>query len=448
MRSGQPERAVALCLGFPDQVRAPGLGAAAGAGDPDEVAATWHLDQNGAAGEGLPGGSQGQAGQPRHHGALVLGEFLVVGGRLDPRRGGAQRLAIGAKRARPAGRDQLRQLGGAGEAADQGGRARAVGAQGEDLPRVGIRGMGLGVQVVAVVPEHHQAEVPHRREHRGPGARDDQGLAAQGREPATVSLRGAELGGERDVAGRPGGRARGRHQRGQGLVDAGQVARVGDHDDGATAGARGGDGGPSDLLRPGRSGKRGPGRAGRAARGERVQERRSSRVPGPGARIRARERSRCLLLLGGAFRLRPFRGGVALRYGQPEHVREGARVAVGDGAGQAGDLLGQHLLGGYHSLQVAEAALVLAVGGPLDEEAVGQLAREPDPDPDARPRLVREPFRHEVVKRAVEVRKRQVHRDPGDGMVGRGPQGPRVLRLPGPAGWLVGFFVFYGSFGD
>ncbi len=130
---------------------------------------------------------------------------------------------------------------------------------------------------------------------------------------------------------------------------------------------------------------------------------------GPGSGRGSRAGAACA---GRPSRLRPFRGGVALRYGEPEHVREGARVAVGDGAGQAGDFLGEHLLGGYHPLQVAEAALVLAVGGPLDEEAVGQLAREPDPDPDARPRLVGEPLGDEVVKRAVEVRERQVHRDP------------------------------------
>ena len=318
--------------------------------------------------------------------------------------------------------------------------------------------MGLGVQVVAVVPEHHQAEVTHRREHRGPGARHDHGLAAQGGEPAAVALRGAEVGGERDVGGRGGCRVRwvrGRDQRCQRLVDAGQVTRVGHHDDRATAGARGGDGGPGDLFRPGRAGKRRPGRASRAARGERAEERRSRRVPGPGAGIRARRpgpRVRCRPrrggFRGGGFRGGRFRGGVALRYRQPEHVSEGARVPVGDGAGQAGDFPGEHLLGGHYPLQVTQGALMLAVGGPLDEEAVGQLACEPDPDPDAWSCLVSEPLRDEVVKRAVEVRQRQVYRDPRDGLVGRGPQGPGVLGFLGPAGWFGVFFGFCGSLGD
>ena len=138
------------------------------------------------------------------------------------------------------------------------------------------------------------------------------------------------------------------------------------------------------------SGQAGPGSAVQAARAGRpaasaLEERRPRRVPGPGAGSRARRpgRVRPRRPLGGLRRGR-LGGGVALRYREPQHVREGARVAVGDGAGQAGDLPGEHLLGGYHPLQVAEAALVLAVGGPLDEEAVGQLAREPHPDPDAR----------------------------------------------------------------
>ena len=240
-----------------------------------------------------------------------------------------------------------------------------MGPQGEDLTGVGIRGVGIGVQVVAVVPEHYQAEVQHRREHRGPSARDDQGLPAQGSQPATVSLGGAEVGGERDVAGPVGRRGRRGDQAGQGLVDPGQVARVGYHDDRAAAGTRGGYGGPGDFLRPGGAGKRGPCRAGLAAGGQRAQERRSRRVPAPGARIGAREPG-----MRGALLALPFCAGVPLRYGEPEHVREGAGVAVGDGAGQAGDLPGEHLLSGHHPLQVAEAALVLAVGRPLDEEAV------------------------------------------------------------------------------
>src|SRR6185312_16604056 len=128
---------------------------------------------------------------------------------------------------------------------------------------------------------------------------------------------GAELGGERDVtvgqvrlAGREGRVGRGQQRR-EGLVDAGQVTRVGNHDDRAAPGARGGDGGAGDLFRPGGAGKRRPGGAGRAARGERAEERRSRRVPGPGAGIRARGPAprQAGRLAPGGFRGRRFGGG-------------------------------------------------------------------------------------------------------------------------------------------
>ncbi len=78
-----------------------------------------------------------------------------------------------------------------------------------------------------------------------------------------------------------------------------------------------------------------------------------------------------------------------LRHREPQHVSEGARVAVGDGAGQAEDLLREHLLVGDHLVQVAQAALVVAPLGALDEEAVASLPGEPDPHPDAWPGPVR-----------------------------------------------------------
>ena len=110
-----------------------------------------------------------------------------------------------------------------------------------------------------------------------------------------------------------------------------------------------------------------------------------------------------------------------------------------------------------HHLDLAVAnveksvAFYLALLGPLDEEAIGQLAGEPDAYPDAWPGPVCEPFRYEVVKRAVEVRQLQVHRDAGDGFVGRGPQGargPRVLGFLGPSGRFGGLFGCYRSFDD
>jgi len=109
---------------------------------------------------------------------------------------------------------------------------------------------------------------------------------------------------------------------------------------------------------------------------------------------------------------------VALRDGEAEHVGQRARVSVGDGARQPGDLWRQHRLGRDDPFQVAEPALMLAALDPVEDEAVGELAREPDPHPDAGLGLCFEPFRYEVVEGPVQVRERHVDGDPGDGPIG------------------------------
>ena len=112
----------------------------------------------------------------------------------------------------------------------------------------------LGVQVVAVVPEHHQAEPGDRGEHRGPGARHHPDQAAAHRQPAPVALGRAEVRGEADVI---------QAGLGQGRVHAVQVAGVRHDDDHAAArGGRGG-GGDGDLGGPFGLG---PGSADQAAR--------------------------------------------------------------------------------------------------------------------------------------------------------------------------------------
>ena len=156
------------------------------------------------------------------------------------------------------------ELGRAGEPADQRGRAGPVGAQGEHLAGVRVRGARLGVQVVAVVPEHHQAEPGDRGEHRGPGARHHPDQAAAHGQPAPVALGRAEVRGEADVI---------QAGLGQGRVDAVQVAGV-RHDDehaaarGAAAGSGGVVGGRWRRRRRSRLAipRSGPGSADQAAR--------------------------------------------------------------------------------------------------------------------------------------------------------------------------------------
>ena len=52
------------------------------------------------------------------------------------------------------------------------GAAPRCGAQRQHLAGVRVGRVPLGVQVVAVVPDHGQPEVAHRREHGGAGADD------------------------------------------------------------------------------------------------------------------------------------------------------------------------------------------------------------------------------------------------------------------------------------
>ncbi len=188
----------------------------------------------------------------------------------------------------------------------------------------------------------------------------------------------------------PAGQARG----GQRRVDAGQVAGVRHDDDHAAAGGGRGGGGDGDLGRPVRAGQGRPGGPDRAAFGQRGQERLPGRVPGPGAGAgpgrhgvrrggEGLRRSARGLRRGGGF---AFGGGVPGRDGQPEHVGQRARVAVGHRPGQVEDLGREHGFRGDHPLQPGQSALVLAGLGPVQQVAVDQLARRTGPGPGSRAR--------------------------------------------------------------
>jgi hypothetical protein len=288
-----------------------------------------------------------------------------------------------------------------------------------------IRRPRLRVQVVAVVPDDHQAEVADRREHRGPGARDDPDHAAPDGQPAAVAFRGPEPGGQRDVLARA-------EQPGQRGVHQIQVGCVRQHDQRAPAGRRRRARRPGDLLRPMRARQGGPDRARRPPGGQRGQERGSRGVPRPRPRLRpsparpadgrlpgqvgqvgraCRDGGR-----GGGSRFGRdflFGPGVPGRDGQPQHVRHGPRVPVGHLPGQGRDLRAQRRLRRDHPVQPGQPPRVLAGWHPVQQVPVDQLAGEPDPDPAARHRLVSEPFRDQVIERPVQVGQRDVHRHPG-----------------------------------
>jgi hypothetical protein len=86
---------------------------------------------------------------------------------------------------------------------------------------------------------------------------------------------------------------------------------------------------------------------------------------------------------------------------------------------------------------------MIGIGHSFDQEPVDQRSGEPDPHPDTRPRLIGELFGDEVVERAIEVRLRHVHGDPGNRLVGRGPVGARFPGLPAFSRGFVGFWRVY-----
>jgi hypothetical protein len=106
---------------------------------------------------------------------------------------------------------------------------------------------------------------------------------------------------------------------------------------------------------------------------------------------------------------------VAGRYGQPQDIGERARVPVGHRAGQARDLRRQNGLGRDHPLQERQPARVLAGGLPAEQVPTGELAGEAHPHPAARAGGVSYPLGYQVVEGPVQVRERDVDRDPGDG---------------------------------
>ena len=311
----------------------------------------------------------------------------------------------------------------------------------EHLADVRVRRPRLGVQVVAVVPDHHQAEPGDRGEHGGPGPGHHPDLAARDREPPAVPLGRAEARREAHVLA-------GAERAGQRGVDQVQVPGVGHDDQRPPPSGRGGGRGPGDLVRPVRAGQRGPGCARRAALGQRGEKRGAGRIPGPRSRVRGLR----VLSSQALRRCRGLDGGMPRRDGQPQHVGQRAAVPVGHRPGQLENAGGQHRLGRHHPLQERELALVLAGLGPLQQVTAGQPAREPHPDPAAWHRVLGERLRHQVVEGPVQVRQRHVHGHPRDRQVTRGDlrAPPRRTRhgsvLPDPAGRTVGLRPPFGCF--
>ena len=305
---------------------------------------------------------------------------------------------------RPARADQLIGLDTHREAPHQRGRPLALGTQQQGLAGVRVRRPRLGVQVVAVVPDHHETEPCDRCERRGAGADHHPAATARDREEVAVALRGTRVGGEHDVLV-------GTEHRGQRGVDLGDVLAVGHDDQGAPAARDRCRDGVRDERRPVGAGGGAPDRPRRPAVGQVGEERGRGSVGRPGGLGRAgvvrrwRHRRHGVLLLGGR---------VPAGHGQPQHVGAGAGVALGQLPGQRGHLGRQHRLGTDHPTQRRQRPLVIGARDPLEHEAVDVAAREPHLDPHPRPRVLGHRRGHPVVEGAVEVRERHVDEHPRD----------------------------------
>ena len=144
-----------------------------------------------------------------------------VGRPADPHREPlAEQVAGGGDLLRPARAEQVLGLHAAREATQERGRALALGAQQQRLAGVGVGRPRLGVEVVTVVPDRHQAEVVHRRERRAAGADHDPPGAARDRQEVAVAGGRTAVGGEHDVVV-------GTEDRGQRGVDPRDVLDVG-----------------------------------------------------------------------------------------------------------------------------------------------------------------------------------------------------------------------------
>ena len=378
---------------------------AVGARQRRQVAAAGHLDQHRPAGERVPGRAPGQARQPGRAGGRVGGLLGVVTGDQDPWRRAAQHRAGGPHRAGPAGADQLGGFRRTGEAPHEQAAALPQRAQAEHLAYVRVGSVRLGVQVVPVVPDDHQPEVLHGREHRGAGADHRAGRPAAHREPAPVALGRAEVGRQHDMAVAA-------EARGQGVVDAGHVTPVGEHHQRPAPAGQGGGHRERHRVRPVGTRQGGPD----GARGATGTERREQAgalvvgVPRAGRRDGRRRRRRGC----GRLRLDP---GVPRRDRQPQHVGHRARIAGGHRAGQVEDRRAEHGLGRHHLGDGGQAARMLRGRQPLGDEAADQPSGEPDPHANARLGRLGQRRRHEVVERAVEVSQRHVEHHAGDRQV-------------------------------
>ncbi|AGL19428.1 hypothetical protein L083_5918 [Actinoplanes sp. N902-109] len=272
-RPGQPQRTRTM--------RAPRRRPALGTGHRRQIAPPRHLDQHGSPClQCLPRRLPRQTRQPRGHRPRIPRQLRIIPGGSYRRRPPPHRLASRHDLLGPARLDQQLRFSRTGEAADKRSAPRQLSPGQQHLTRVRVGRPRLGMQVVPVVPDDHQPQPSHRREHRRPRPRHHRHPVPAGRQEPPVPL------------GRPGSSLQShmppRTERlPQGPVDPLQIPRVRNDDDHPTPTARRSSGGPGDPRRPILPGQRGPHRPRAPPLPQRLQEGGSRRIiPPPGIAIR------------------------------------------------------------------------------------------------------------------------------------------------------------------
>ena len=390
-----------------------------------QVAAARHLDQHRRpAGQRVPGGPPGQAGQPGGRRGRIPVPVGVVAGRRDLRGSRADHVPVGRQRVRPsASPPAAAPRCCATVASTSAPAAGQLGPHQQHLQGVRVRRPRLGVQVVAVVPDRDQPERRPSGRTRPPGCRarpaPRRRLARRNRRYRSAGPSAAGSATCRPVPSaspppRRAGPGRGRRARPRPRRDhCGRSRRpprpAGPASPRPAARSRTARGDPpvgaarrADPARPGTRPSRVPARWPRPPQW--------TRRSGP-----TRRRGRIRL----AGRTRSGRGGAgrraaARRPGCPAYRSATARASSATSGRSTGS--GETTFSRYARLPAwAESSAA------LEQEAVDQPAGEPHPDPAARHRGRVQLGRHQVVERPVQVGQRHVDRDPGD------------RRRPGPA---------------
>ena len=275
----------------------------------------------------------------------------------------------------PPGAEEVLRLHAARVRRQHGRAAGLLGAHEQHLAGMGVRRPRLVVEVVAVVPDRHQPEVLHRREHGGAGADHDAHGPAADRQERAVALRRAGVGRQHHVAALP-------QPLGERRVETSHVAVVGNADERAPAGRSRRHDGLGEDLGPVVAGQHRPHGPRRLPGREPLQHGRAIGIVARGPRD-GPPRSTSGGRLGGLLLDRRVPG----RDGQPEDVGADAGVPRGHGAGQRRDVGGEHALGADHPAQRLQPTGVLGGRRPRDHEAVDVLPGEPHLDPHPRLRV-------------------------------------------------------------